>query len=122
MRHTGLIAAVLATGVISMGCAILPAHDNPARGAMLGAGAGAVIGHQYGNGGRDKGALIGGVLGYTAGLFYDQKEREIQNQYRDTNYPPRVRREAAPDNSGMRRHGGYYYQYPEEEYYYAPRR
>ncbi|MDH5638359.1 MAG: glycine zipper 2TM domain-containing protein [Nitrospinota bacterium] len=121
MRHIALFAAMLAAAAISTGCAVVPARpDSPSMGALMGAGAGAVIGHQYGRGGRDKGALIGGVLGYTTGLFYEQREREINSGRRDTYYQPKARRGNAPKYQEPRRDDGYYY--PEEGYYYSPRR
>ena len=89
MKMYHALAAVAAAGMIFGGCAIAPIHnDDPSMGALMGATAGAVIGHQYGRGGRDKGALIGGVLGYTAGKFYEQNERQNRQAYRNDYYPP----------------------------------
>ena len=120
MRYT-LITAALMAGLAASGCAIVPTRDHASRGAMLGAGAGAVIGHQYGDGGRDKGALIGGVLGYTAGLFYEQKEREIDAaNRRDAYNPPRNSENAYYGHP--RRHGGYYSSQQDEDAYYMNRR
>lgn len=123
MRQMGLLMAMLAAVALSTGCAIAPPRaDTPTMGALMGAGAGAVIGHQYGRGGRDKGALIGGVLGYTTGLFYDQREREINSGQRGAYYQPRARRPEPMEYRERGRDDGYYYQEPEGYYYYAPRR
>lgn len=119
MRHAGLFAAVLAAAAISTGCAMIqPRADTPTMGALLGAGAGAIIGNQYGHGGRDRGALIGGALGYTTGLFYEQRERGINSRNRDAYYQPGYRRGAAPEHRGPRRDDCC--DYPEDGYYYAP--
>lgn len=67
-----VLATVLA---VFMGACATPNQERSAVvGTALGAGAGAIIGHQFGEGGRDTGALIGGALGAAAGLSHGQEE------------------------------------------------
>lgn len=76
-----VLASVLA---VFIGACATPTQERSAVvGGALGAGAGAIIGHQFGEGGRDTGALIGGALGATTGLLYGQEEdsRNAATQY-----------------------------------------
>ncbi|MBI5814276.1 MAG: glycine zipper 2TM domain-containing protein [Nitrospinae bacterium] len=73
MRIRYLIALV-AVAFAAGACASPNQQRDAAVGAALGAGAGAIIGHQYGEGGRDKGALIGAAVGGAAGLMHGQQE------------------------------------------------
>ena len=75
-----VLAAVVA--VFAGACASENQQKSTAIGAALGAGSGAIIGHQFGEGGRDKGALIGGAIGATTGLLYGaQEDRDRNAQY-----------------------------------------
>jgi hypothetical protein len=75
-----LVAAVS----VSAGCASMGsrADSGAALGGLLGAGAGAILGHQTGH--RDEGALIGGGLGVLTGAIIgdamDDIERESQER------------------------------------------
>jgi outer membrane protein OmpA-like peptidoglycan-associated protein len=86
-----LVAAV--TGVIALGACTNPngsilaqdgdANKNLKNGALLGAGAGAVIGAlSKGDGNRDqgavRGALIGAALGAGGGALLDKQERDLR--------------------------------------------
>ncbi len=72
---TLIITAALALGLASCG-----AGPNTQRGAatggLLGAGAGAIIGHQSGR--TAEGALIGGAAGATAGGLYGHSRDQQQ--------------------------------------------
>lgn len=75
-----VLAALLLA--FSSACASQNQQRTTALGAALGAGSGAIIGHQFGEGGRDRGALIGGAIGATTGLFYGaQEDRDANAQY-----------------------------------------
>lgn len=89
----GLLVLTILLIVFSSACASQNQQRTTAIGATVGAGSGAIIGHQYGEGGRDKGALIGGAIGATTGLLYGaQEDRDAnahhpvaQPQYQDSN-------------------------------------
>lgn len=89
MRYT-LILTVLLTGIISSGCFVGRHHHPAAMGALMGAGAGAMISSQYDDGNIAEGALVGGFLGYTAGLLMGVPEYGMHYGYRGGyyNYPP----------------------------------
>lgn len=75
---------LIAFGILAIlgvsSCASYNQERSAAAGAALGGGAGAIIGHQFGQ--RDAGALIGGALGGTAGLFHGQNEDARQDNRR----------------------------------------
>ncbi|MBI4665729.1 MAG: glycine zipper 2TM domain-containing protein [Nitrospinae bacterium] len=73
MKSKALILAGI-IAISSFACATERQERSAITGAALGAGAGAIIGHQFGEGGRDTGALIGGALGGATGLMYGQEE------------------------------------------------
>lgn len=82
MKTKLLVLATLVL-VFAGACASENQQKSTAIGAALGAGSGAIIGHQYGEGGRDKGALIGGAIGATTGLLYgaqEDRDRNVQHQ------------------------------------------
>ena len=66
-----IVVAVVCAGlcVSAAGCQSSPnrAGEGAVIGGLIGAGAGAIIGHQSGE--RDKGALIGGLAGALAGVL-----------------------------------------------------
>ena len=75
-----VLAAVLV--VFAGACASQNQQKSTAIGAAVGAGSGAIIGHQFGEGGRDKGALIGGAIGATTGLLFGaQEDRDMNAQH-----------------------------------------
>lgn len=73
--------------VFSSACASQNQQKTTAIGAAVGAGSGAIIGHQYGEGGRDKGALIGGAIGATTGLLYGAQEDRDANAHYPASQP-----------------------------------
>lgn len=80
-----VLAAVLV--VFAGACASQNQQKSTAIGAAVGAGSGAIIGHQFGEGGRDKGALIGGAIGATTGLLYGAQEDRDMNAQRPVSSP-----------------------------------
>jgi outer membrane protein OmpA-like peptidoglycan-associated protein len=90
MRKTILFAA--AAGLLAAGCAQNPYYGdtaNTARGATIGAGAGAVLGNVVsGSGDRTKGGLIGAAVGATVGGLIgrqmDKQEAELRQQMQGT--------------------------------------
>lgn len=80
-----VLAAVLV--VFTGACASQNQQKSTALGAAVGAGSGAIIGHQFGEGGRDKGALIGGAIGATTGLLYGAQEDRDMNYQRPVSSP-----------------------------------
>lgn len=91
MRHrncaTGVVI-LLGIALVLAGCET--AGGSAALGGALGAGAGAIIGHQSHN--AAAGALIGGALGALAGLIiHDIKARQVKNAQQTVqqyNYTP----------------------------------
>lgn len=80
MKTRLLMLAAVAT-IFASACASQNQQKSTALGAAVGAGSGAIIGHQFGEGGRDKGALIGGAIGATTGLLYGaQEDRDMNAQ------------------------------------------
>lgn len=81
MRHSLVIIPVLGMLVTSSGCASLNKKE---RGAIIGAGSGAVVGAVVGraNGSTAKGAIVGAAVGGTAGAVIghqmDQQAKEIK--------------------------------------------
>ena len=69
MKNTVAVAVCASLLVSLTGCQSSPnrAGEGALIGGLIGAGAGAIIGHQSGE--RDKGALIGGVTGALAGTL-----------------------------------------------------
>jgi len=86
----GLSGLVAATALTFSGCTTT---ENVGGGALIGGGAGAIIGHQSGHSGE--GALIGAGIGILGGLIKDDIERQrycpsCGNQYKaNTDYCPR---------------------------------
>jgi uncharacterized protein YcfJ len=76
---TGLLVLAAVFVVFASACASQNQQRTTAVGAAVGAGSGAIIGHQFGEGGRDKGALIGGAIGATTGLLYGAQEDRDMN-------------------------------------------
>jgi uncharacterized protein YcfJ len=73
---TALIPAALLIG----GCNTTPTQDGAILGGALGAGAGAIIGHQSGH--QGEGALIGaGVGALTGAIVGDQVDEARQGRY-----------------------------------------
>ena len=72
--RAGILAAAMACTVIlvlAVGCETTPTQEGAVIGGALGAGAGAIIGHQSGH--QGEGALIGGAAGaLTGALVGDQ--------------------------------------------------
>ncbi len=76
MRRNVLVALVIATGaaLLAAGCHTTPVQDGAVVGGALGAGTGAILGHQVGKGGE--GALIGAGIGaLTGALVGDQIDK-----------------------------------------------
>lgn len=69
--------AALTFGVSSCGNYDSAAKNDAGTGAILGAGAGAIIGHQSGNAGKGAalGGLLGGAGGYAVGNEKDKRRR-----------------------------------------------
>ncbi len=78
MKALKIIMVLLLLGVGA--CASYNQQRGTAAGAAIGAGSGAIIGNQFGKGGRDRGALIGAVTGGMAGLLYGQREDALGGQ------------------------------------------
>ena len=81
MRYKPLIAvAVTAIGLaLATGCNTTPVQDGAVVGGALGAGTGAILGHQVGK--QGEGALIGAGIGaLTGALVGDQIDKAGQRQ------------------------------------------
>ena len=78
MKILSIIA--LASAVTIAGCANDP-NRNTKRGAVIGAVAGGVLGHQVdGDKGRYIGAAVGAIAGGAAGNYMDRQRRELEKQ------------------------------------------
>lgn len=81
MRHSFMVVPMLATVVVSSGCASLNKKE---KGAIIGGATGAAVGAAVGraNGSTAKGAIIGAAVGGTAGAVIghqmDQQAKEIK--------------------------------------------
>ena len=81
MKHSTLSIIGAALTLCLASCATQPGPNTQrgaATGGLIGAGAGALIGHQSGN--ALEGALIGGAAGATAGGLYGN-QRDKQQGY-----------------------------------------
>ncbi len=76
MKSLIILLGVLALFTASS-CASYNQERGAATGALLGGGAGAVIGHQFGK--RDAGALLGATLGAAGGLLHGQNQDRLQS-------------------------------------------
>ena len=102
------VVVVLAlSGMGLAGCRNLNQTENGALlGSALGAGAGAIIGHQSGN--RDKGALIGGLTGAAAGGLIGnarqtaQERDEAQDYAQHADWSRRATERAMTNNDVVR--------------------
>ena len=80
------IALIIAIFILSApGCATDEERRAATTGAIIGAGAGAVIGGSEGKEGREAGALIGAATGATIGLLYNkaknaEKKKALQKK------------------------------------------
>jgi len=94
LRKSVIAATLLATGLAASGMA---RAADPVGSAILGAGAGALLGHALG--GRD-GALIGGALGAVAGATAASAQRASHRAYGygdpTHGYPPGVTQSLPP--------------------------
>lgn len=78
MKHITIIALAATLTVAS--CANDP-NRNTKRGAVIGAVAGGVLGHQVdGDKGRFIGAAVGAIAGGAAGNYMDRQRRELEKQ------------------------------------------
>lgn len=78
MKRSILKGVALLGALLMAGCNTTPVQDGAILGGALGAGAGAVIGHQSGR--QGEGALIGaGVGALTGALVGDQVDRSRRN-------------------------------------------
>jgi outer membrane protein OmpA-like peptidoglycan-associated protein len=85
-------AFILTAALVVSGCKTLDAYtgeekmSSASKGAMIGAGAGAVVGAISGKGSRDRrkraliGAGIGGIAGVGVGAYMDKQEAELREQ------------------------------------------
>jgi len=64
-------ALALSTCIAFVGCETTPAQNGAIQGGALGAGAGAIIGHQSGHTGE--GAVIGGAAGALGGALIGEQ-------------------------------------------------
>ena len=82
------IVVLVCAGLVAMGCETM--GESAGLGGALGAGAGAIIGHQSGH--AIEGALIGGALGALAGIIvHDIKAHQVRNAQQTAaqyNYAP----------------------------------
>lgn len=77
--------SILIVAVIAAGCNTTPTQDGAILGGALGAGAGAIIGHQSGH--QGEGALIGAGLGaITGAIVGDQVDESRQRNYPQNRY------------------------------------
>lgn len=82
MKRTLLIALICASTVAATGCAN-SRYDKTGIGAGLGALAGAVIGHQLGDGDDGNvaiGAVLGALAGGAAGRYMDNQEHDLKQR------------------------------------------
>ncbi len=88
MRSTILLSAMVLCGMGLSGCATTQTgQDGSVIGGLLGATAGAIIGHQTGDAGE--GALIGAGLGaITGGIIGDSQERSRYTTTEEIVYRP----------------------------------
>jgi len=83
MKHSISVIAGIATSLSLAACGTQPGPNTQrgaATGGLIGAGAGALIGHQSGN--ALEGALIGGAAGAAAGgLYGNARDQEQYGRY-----------------------------------------
>ncbi len=72
-------AALAMVALLAGGCNTTPVQDGAILGGVLGAGSGAIIGHQSGRGGE--GALIGAGAGALAGSLIGDQVGEHRRRY-----------------------------------------
>jgi hypothetical protein len=87
MKTRFLVLAAMLT-VFANACASPNQERDAVLGGVVGAGAGAIIGHQFGRGGTETGALIGGTLGAAAGLSHGQQQDAIDSANQRQVAPP----------------------------------
>jgi len=94
----GYLAGIVMVGLalVTTGCASTQSKDGAVLGGFLGAGVGAVMGHQTGHGGE--GALIGGVIGAASGAIIGEERAQEQARRRPVVVvpPPVVVQRTAP--------------------------
>ncbi|MFP6582347.1 MAG: glycine zipper domain-containing protein [Candidatus Hydrogenedentota bacterium] len=97
-----------AMAIALSGCTTTQSYDGAVLGGLLGAGAGAIIGHQTGDAGE--GALIGAGLGAIAGAVTG--EAIAQNSYNTTTMVyrevPATQRVVVVERRPVRRQAGHY--------------
>lgn len=73
-----LFLSALCAAAVFAGCNTTPTQEGAIAGGALGAGAGAIIGHQSGNAGE--GALIGAGVGALGGALIGDQVDERKNK------------------------------------------
>ncbi|PCJ62756.1 MAG: hypothetical protein COA73_05955 [Candidatus Hydrogenedentota bacterium] len=75
MKSTILVGFLVSISVLASGCATTPVEHGVLTGGALGAGLGAIIGHQSGR--QGEGALIGAGIGaITGALLADERQNQ----------------------------------------------
>ena len=99
MKKTVAVVVGVCMCAGAMGCQSSPnrAPEGAVIGGLIGAGAGAIIGHQSGE--RDKGALIGGLAGALAGGLAGSQMQKTPAQQQAA--APQPARTANPDQMSM---------------------
>lgn len=113
LNHFFMLAVMVVIAISSTSCSqYAPNTKNGAViGSLLGAGAGAIIGHQSGRGleGAAIGAVAGGAGGALIGSARDDRERQYYNQQRYQQQQQNGHAPQPPHNSGQ------YYQHPQRQ-------
>lgn len=94
--------SILALAAVASGCNTTPVQDGAILGGALGAGAGAIIGHQSGH--QGEGALIGAGLGALTGAIAGDQVDEARNG----NYPQNRHTHPQPSAAPVRTQQGHY--------------
>jgi uncharacterized protein YcfJ len=71
-------------GLLAVGCQTTPTQQGALTGGALGAGAGAIIGHQSGN--QGEGALIGAAAGALMGALIGDRVDEHRYRHNEPRY------------------------------------
>lgn len=101
MHHTLKITApvLLASTIAISGCAGDP-HQRAKAGAVIGAIAGGVLGHQVdGDKGRYIGAALGAIGGAAAGNYMDEQQRELERRLAEEQRNQTLQITRLPDGS-----------------------
>jgi uncharacterized protein YcfJ len=105
MSRIAVSLLIILTPAVLTGCTTTQGQDGAVLGGLLGAGAGAIIGHQSGDAGE--GALIGAGFGaITGGLIGESNARNSYTRTRVVEVP--VERRVVRETRVVERRAGHY--------------